>query len=344
MNIGSVKQFGPTARGLVIGGVMGWAFLTLFPFYWTFVTSFKNLRIIVKGPTYFPFIDFQPSAHGWVELFTGVRGEMFKNLANSTIVGVSAALVATLFGTMAAYALTRYRFRVPLAAGLAFAIIAIGGYIGLTELGMKRFEAISLAFAIGLAVSVILGNIKLPGPLLGNDDIIFWFISQRMFPPIVSAFALFLLYSEFGKAGFKMTDTYLGLTLCYIAFSLPIVVWLMRDFFAALPPEIEEAAIVDDVPVWRIFVQIVLPMVMPGLAATFMITLAFVWNEYLFALFLTNTTWQTLPILVASQISQRGDEWWALSTAALTAIVPMMLVVWLLGKLMRSGLMLGSIK
>jgi len=86
------------------------------------------------------------------------------------------------------------------------------------------------------------------------------------------------------------------------------------------------------------------PMSMNGLLATFMITLAFVWNEFLFALFLTNSNWQTLPILVAGQNSQRGDEWWAISAAALVAIIPMMIMAGLIGRMMRSGLMLGAIK
>ena len=78
--------------------------------------------------------------------------------------------------------------------------------------------------------------------------------------------------------------------------------------------------------------------------AFIMITLAFVWNEFLFALFLTNAQWQTLPILVAGQNSQRGDEWWSISAAALVAIVPMMVMAALLSRLMRSGLLIGAIK
>lgn len=344
MRIGTLGQLHPLARGLIVGAVFAWALFTLFPFYWTFVTSFKTLRVIVAGPTYFPFLDFDPSLHAWEEILQGKRGNFSRNLTSSTIIGISAAVVATAFGTMAAYALVRYRFRLPLVAALAFVVVAIGGYVGLSAAGLGGLAAISVAFAGAMVTGITLGRMQLFGPILGNSDIVFWFVSQRMFPPIVAAFALFLLYSEFGKAGFRLIDTYTGLTLCYIAFSLPLVVWLMRDFFEAVPQEVEEAAIVDDVPVWRIFLQIVLPMAMPGLAATFMITLAFVWNEYLFALFLTNTKWQTLPILVASQISQRGDEWWALSTAALIAIMPMVVMVWILGRMMRSGLLLGSIK
>src|SRR5207237_860493 len=69
---------------------------------------------------------------------------------------------------------------------------------------------------------------------------------------------------EYGHAhcGSDLVDSYLGLTLCYVAFSLPIVVWLMRDFFEAIPIEVEEAAMVDNVPSWRIFLGIVVPMSM----------------------------------------------------------------------------------
>ena len=197
---------------------------------------------------------------------------------------------------------------------------------------------------MALALSVLANRFPLPGKVMNNDDIVFWFVSQRLFPPIVVAFALFLLYSEMGKLGYKLTDTYIGLTLAYVAFSLPIVVWLMRDFISALPLEVEEAALVDNVPQWRIFFGIVLPMCRPGLIATFVITLAFTWNEFLFALFLTNSEWQTLPVLIAGQNSQRGDEWWAISAAALVAIIPMVIVAGLLGRLMRSGLLSGAVK
>ena len=152
------------------------------------------------------------------------------------------------------------------------------------------------------------------------------------------------MYTEIGRMGFKLVDTFWGLTFCYVAFSLPIVIWLMRDFFQALPVEVEEAAMVDNVPTWRIFTGIVVPMSLPGLIATFLITLSSLWNEFLFALFLTTSQWQTLPILVAGQNSQRGDEWWAISAAVLIAITPMMVLAGFLSRLMRSGLLLGAIK
>ena len=333
------------SRRLVALGVLAWCLITAFPLYWVVVTAFKTPPGVVGGPTYLPFIDFTPTLQPFIDLYQGIRGEFFHTFLNSTIVGLSAAAIATAIGAMAAYALVRFEFRVRLGAGLVFFLLALGGYLLFNAtFGFTRPQALLLAFPIALIAAVVANRMPLPGPILGNEDILFWFVSQRMFPPIVTAFALYLLYSEIGRLGFQLIDSYVGLTLCYVAFSLPIVVWLMRDFFEAIPIEVEEAAMVDNVPSWRIFLGIVVPMSMNGLLATFMITLAFVWNEFLFALFLTNSKWQTLPILVAGQNSQRGDEWWAISAAALVAIIPMMIMAGLLSRMMRSGLLLGAIK
>lgn len=334
----------PAARRLAAIGCLVWCLLTLFPLYWVVITAFKTPPGVVGGPTYLPFVDFTPTIQAFADLYHGIRGEFFRTFLNSTIVGLTSAVVATLIGAMAAYALVRFEFKVKLLSGLAFLVMALGGYLAFASFGLTRPQALLLAFPVALFAALAVDLLPLPGPVLANQDILFWFVSQRMFPPIVTAFALYLLYSEIGRLGFPLVDSFLGLTLCYVAFSLPIVVWLMRDFFEALPVEVEEAALVDNVPSWRIFVGIVVPMSMNGLLATFMITLAFVWNEFLFALFLTNSRWQTLPILVAGQNSQRGDEWWAISAAALVAIVPMMIMAAILGRMMRSGMLLGAIK
>ncbi|KQY57867.1 ABC transporter permease [Ensifer sp. Root142] len=341
----SVRTLKGKRRWVALGGCLIWLAITFFPLYWVLITSFKTPIAVVGGPTYLPFVDFEPSLTAWRELLSGQRGQFYNTFLASTIIGLSASILATGIGAMAAYALVRFTFRFRLASALIFVVIAFGGFLlGRNVLGFGQGISLIYAFIAALALAVFSSRFRLPGPELGNNDIVFWFVSQRMFPPIVAAFALYLMYTEMGKLGFKLVDSYIGLTFAYVAFSLPIVIWLMRDFFEALPLEVEEAAMVDNVPSWRIFFGIVLPMSKPGLIATFMITLAFVWNEFLFALFLTNSRWQTLPILVAGQNSQRGDEWWAISAAALVAIIPMMVMAGLLSRLMRSGLLLGAIK
>ncbi|MGO7973650.1 carbohydrate ABC transporter permease [Rhizobium ruizarguesonis] len=341
----SVRNLKGSGRWWALAGCLLWLAFTFFPLYWVAITSFKSPLGVVGGPTYIPFVDFDPTLTAWSELLSGARGQFYNTFIASTIIGLSASVLATFIGSMAAYALVRFTFEVKLLSGVIFVVVAFSGYLlGRHVLGYGQAISLIFAFVAALALAIGSSRMKLPGPLLGNDDIVFWFVSQRMFPPIVAAFALFLMYTEMGKLGFKLVDTYTGLTFAYVAFSLPIVIWLMRDFFAALPVEVEEAAMVDNVPSWRIFFGIVLPMSKPGLIATFMITLAFVWNEFLFALFLTSSKWQTLPILVAGQNSQRGDEWWSISAAALVAIIPMVVMAGILSRLMRSGLLLGAIK
>ncbi|MEQ8967821.1 MAG: carbohydrate ABC transporter permease [Azospirillaceae bacterium] len=333
------------ATAVLFGLCCLWLFLTLFPLYWTLVTSLKTPPAVNRGPTYIPFVDFDPTIQPYVDALTGQRGDFYKPFINSTMVGLSATFLSVLLGAMAAYALVRFQFRVRLGAGIAFTAIGIGGFLALTAWGgWSEVYALGLSLIVALTVSIWLNGKKLPGPILGNTDVVFWFLSQRMFPPIVTAFALYLLYSELGREGLRALDTYGGLVMCYTAFSLPIVVWLMRDFFQALPVEIEEAALVDNVPRLRIFFQIVVPMALPGLGATALITLGFVWNEFLFALLLTTSEWQTLPIFLSGQNSYRGDEWWAISVAAIIAIAPMMAMAFILARLLRGGLTLGGIR
>jgi len=332
-------------RRIGLIGALVWLFLCLFPLWWILVTAFKPPIAVSQGATYIPFVDFQPTLQAFRDAFSGIRGDFAGPIISSLVVSILSTGFAVLLGSMAAYALVRFEFRIRLLAGLAFGVIAIGGFACLNQwFGVRVPFALLIVLIIGLPVSVWLNGRNLPGPVLGNDDVTFWFVSQRMFPPIVSAFALFLLYAEMNKVGVRMLDSLPGLVLAYTAFGLPFAVWLMRDFFANVPVEVEEAAMVDDIGRIRIFFQIVLPMSKPGLVATSMIVLAFIWNEFLFALLLTSSKWQTLPILMAGQNSSRGDEWWAISVAALISIIPMIFVAIFLGRLMRSGLLAGSIK
>lgn len=322
-----------------------WLCFCLFPLWWVLITAFKPPAAVSQGATYLPFIDFKPTLQAFKDAFLGLRGDFASPIISSLTVSILSTALSVLLGTMAAYALVRFEFRIRLLAGVAFAVVAIGGFVILTEYqGWGVPQALALVLVLALLVSVWMNTLNLPGPVMKNDDVTFWFVSQRMFPPIVSAFALFLLYAEMNKAGVRMLDSLPGLVLAYTAFGLPFAVWLMRDFLSTLPVEVEEAAMVDNISRLRIFFQIVLPMSKPGLVATSMIVLAFIWNEFLFALLLTSSKWQTLPILLAGQNSSRGDEWWAISVAALISIIPMIVVAIFLGRMMRSGLLAGSIK
>lgn len=154
-----------------------------------------------------------------------------------------------------------------------------------------------------------------------NQDVLFWIVSQRMMPPIVTGLALFIMLRVFG-----LTDTRTGMVLVYTAFNLPLAVWLMHNFFRQIPPDLEEAALTDGASRAQILWRIVLPVSLPGLAATFLFCLVFAWNEFLLALILTFSRARTMPIMIAAQHSQRAIEWWSLSAMSIITILPVVLI------------------
>ena len=127
-------------------------------------------------------------------------------------------------------------------------------------------------------------------------------------PPIVAVLPIYIMFQQL-----RLLDTQIALIATYAAVNLPIVVWLTRDFFAAIPIDLEESAEIDGASKLRVFFTIALPLVRSGLVATFLLVLILAWNEYLLALFLTNADAQTMPVLVSAQNTTRGPQWWNMS-------------------------------
>ncbi len=118
----------------------------------------------------------------------------------------------------------------------------------------------------------------------------------------------------------------------------------MRDFFDTLPVDMEESARVDGASRWQTFVKIVLPLSTPGLVSIAVFSFVFAWNEFLFALMLTNFDAITLPVLIAGQNSTRGIQWWSISALTLVAALPVIIVSLLLQRFITRGLVAGAIK
>ena len=174
---------------------------------------------------------------------------------------------------------------------------------------------------------------------LRNREIAFWFVSQRILPPVAIVVPLFVLFQAT-----KLFDTQFGLILAYTAFNLPLVVWLMQDYFAGIPVELEESAYIDGCSRFQTFFRITLPLVTPGLVATFLFVLVFAWNEYIIALFLTQSNAQTMPILIAAQNAQRGPEWESISVLTLVTIAPVCVIAVFLERYTSRGLLVGAVK
>lgn len=172
-----------------------------------------------------------------------------------------------------------------------------------------------------------------------NNDIAFWIISQRMFPPIALVVPYFILFNRL-----DILDSLLSLILIYTAMNLPIVVWLLRDYFRDLPVELEEASQVDGSTRAGAFFRIALPLTLPGLVVAFLFSFVFAWNEFLFALTLTFSEAKTLPVQIASNVTTTGPRYWDIAAQGLVMMVPPLIVALLTGRYIVRGLTLGAVK
>ena len=194
------------------------------------------------------------------------------------------------------------------------------------------------ALVIGTLAAYALTRFELPWRL--NRHLSLWILSTRMFPAIVTAVPLFLMMRDL-----RLLNTRASLIIVYTAFNLPFVVWMMRGFFADLPRDLEEAALVDGDSRLGALVRVVLPLVAPGLAATAVFCLIISWNEFLFALVLTQTdAAMTLPVGIAGRVTQYEIKWGVMSAAASVALVPILVFALALQKYLVRGLSLGAVK
>ncbi|NOK78972.1 MAG: ABC transporter permease subunit [Chloroflexi bacterium AL-N5] len=313
-----------------------WAVVVLFPLYWLFVTSFKLPFQVNEGPYYLPFVDFQPSDHAWRYIFVDVWNDTVRPYTNTVIVAIFSSILALIFGGAAAYGLTRFRYR-PRLMGILLFIVLLALAIVATNAGLPWQLALSSAAAVFFLLIRPVSR-RFPRSL-GNNDIAFWLISQRILPPVAVVIPIYVMFQQFG-----MLDTRAALIITYMAINLPIVVWLMRDYFSNIPIELEESARVDGASPYRIFWSIVLPLSTPGLVATFLFVLVFAWNEYLLALFLSSANAQTMPLLVAAQNATRGPQWWYMSVLILIMIIPVIVLAIMLERYISRGLLVGAVK
>jgi len=316
--------------------LLGWAFVVLFPLYWLAITALKTPLDVNGGPFYIPFRDFKPTLDSWHYIFVDLGEDTFRPYLNTVVVGLTSTAITVLLGSMAAYGLVRMRYRVSLGAIASFAV-----GVALAVVVLIFHGPWPVAAGAGLAVFVLLlqSVAKRSKRAVGNDDIAFWMISQRMLPPVAVVIPIYIFFQQL-----QLLDTWAALIIAYVASHLPIVVWLMRDYFQSVPLELEESAAIDGASPYRIFRSIVLPLAVPGLVATFLFVLVFAWNEYLIALFLTSANAQTLPMTVAAQNATRGPQWWYMSVLILIMIGPVIAMAIALERYIARGLLVGAVK
>lgn len=192
---------------------------------------------------------------------------------------------------------------------------------------------ISLVVGIPAAYALARFNLKGSGALLS------WIISLRMIPPVVVAIPFFSLVQTF-----NVYDTYIGLTLSYMCFSIPMVIWIMRGFCVEIPKELEESAMMDGCSRLYAIYKIVLPLLLPGIVATTLLVVMVIWNEYLIALILTGREAQTLPVSTARFITRVRIEWGSLFAANSLIVIPILILAISIQKHLVRGLTFGTVK
>jgi multiple sugar transport system permease protein len=159
-----------------------------------------------------------------------------------------------------------------------------------------------------------------------------------MAPPVTVVLPLFLLFRSF-----NLIDTHAALISAYVAVNMPFAVWMLKGFFDEIPKELDEAALLDGCSRFHAFVRIVLPLTAPGLAATAIISFIFSWNEFLFAILLTNYHARTLPVAASAMMTDRMVLWGELCATAIVIYLPVVIFALVVRKYLIKGFTFGAV-
>jgi multiple sugar transport system permease protein len=166
-----------------------------------------------------------------------------------------------------------------------------------------------------------------------------WILSLYMMPAVAVAIPFYLFFFKL-----RLLDTHLAVILAHCSFLVPFGTWLLRGFLAELPRELDEAAALDGCTHLGILTRILLPNAISGVAVTATFVFVFSWNEFLFALMLTQRAAQTVPLALASMILPQATRWGELAAGSVVTLVPLFLAVFLLQRHIVRGMTLGALK
>lgn len=307
-----------TTNRVAIAVVLVATIIFLAPIYWIASTAFKPRNLATTVP---PTVFFQPEITPFIKLFTK-RVQLTKPVDPEV------------------YAAAPWWEQRIYDGGER--VLRVGDSVQLSAYPSRFMNSLIVA-VVSTLLAVGLGTITAYGfsrfKIAGESDLLFFILSTRMLPPIVIAIPMYLMYREVG-----LNDTHLGLILLYTAFNLSFSVWLMKGFMDEIPKEYEEAALVDGYTRIQSFFKIVLPEAATGIAATAVFCFITAWNEYAFALILTNRRAQTAPPFIPAQIGSGLTDWTVIAAGTFLFLLPVAVFTFALrGHLLR-GVTFGAIR
>ena len=173
---------------------------------------------------------------------------------------------------------------------------------------------------------------------LGDGQMFFWLLTNRMAPPAVFLLPYFQLYSTIG-----LLDTHIAVALAHCLFNVPLAVWVLEGFMSGIPKEIDETAFLDGYKFPRFFITIFIPLIRAGVGVTAFFCFMFSWVELLFARTLTVTEAKPIVATMTRTISATGLDWGLLAAAGILTIVPGALVIWFVRNHLAKGFALGRV-
>ncbi|MBB16650.1 sugar ABC transporter permease [Candidatus Poribacteria bacterium] len=229
---------------------------------------------------------------------------------------------------------------------VAFSLVAV--CVVLSGAGSKYFHQLLNSIIIGFGSTILavgLGTFSAYAfsrfEILGKEDLLFFILSTRMLPPVVVVIPVYLMYSKLG-----LRDTHLGLILLYTTFNLSFAVWLMKGFIDEIPKEYEDAALVDGYTRFQSFFKVVFPQSVTGIAATAVFCLITAWNEFAFALVLTEVGGKavTAPPSITSATGSGGVDWGMIAAKTFIFLLPVAVFTFLMRKHLLRGVTFGAVK
>ncbi|TBD77348.1 carbohydrate ABC transporter permease [Rhizobium ruizarguesonis] len=304
---------------VAIAAVLVITLIFLAPIYWITSTAFKPRNLATSIP---PTVLFEPELSPFVKLFTKrsqLRGaptpEEYAAAPwwEQMVFDGGEKIVRSGRGEVQPSGYPN-RFMNSLIVAITSTVLAVG--MGtFTAYGFSRFK------------------------VKGEADLLFFILSTRMLPPVVVAIPMFLMYRVVG-----LNDTHWGLIILYTAFNLSFSVWLMKGFIDEIPREYEEAALVDGYTRMEAFFKIVIPEAATGIAATAVFCFITAWNEYAFALIMTNRRAQTAPPFIPSQVGSGLPDWTVIAAGTFLFLLPVAIFTFLLRNHLLRGMSFGAIR
>ncbi|MEL6677771.1 MAG: carbohydrate ABC transporter permease [Pseudomonadota bacterium] len=210
------------------------------------------------------------------------------------------------------------------------------------RLGEKLFNSTIVALAtvvIAIPIATLAAYSFSRFSMTGETTMLVIILATQFLPAVVIILPFFIMFRDIG-----LLDTRVGLILVNLAIVMPFAIWMIKGFIDGIPMDTEEAAMVDGSSRLQVIRNIVLPMAAPGLLTSGIFCFIIAWNEFLFALILTNKDAVTLPIGLALFKGEEGDLWNLLSAAGIIIMAPMFVLALMIRKYFVQGMTMGAVR